>query len=75
MGYIKGACEDVQLPYVIKSKTSMEMWKWLKMVHQTNQSQINIHYYFEEHYTWKYIDGSSMADHIATMLDLKHQIE
>jgi hypothetical protein len=75
MGYIKGACEDSQLPYVIESKTSKEMWEQLKTVHQTNQSRINIHYFFEELYTRKYVDGSSMADHIVAMLDLKHRIE
>src|SRR5882762_5570554 len=75
MGYIKGACKDSQLPYVIESKTSKEMWEQLKTVHQTNQLRINIHYFFEELYTQKYVDGSSMADHIVAMLDLKHQIE
>jgi len=59
MGYIKGACEDAQLPYVIECKTSKEMWARLKTVHQTNQSRINIHYFFEELYTRKYVDGSS----------------
>jgi hypothetical protein len=38
MGYIKGACEDAQLPYVVKCKTLKEMWAQLKTVHQTNQS-------------------------------------
>jgi hypothetical protein len=75
MGYIKGACEDVQLPYIVECKTLKEMWAKLKTVHQAKQSQINIHYFFEELYTWKYVDGLSTANHIVAMLDLKHQIE
>lgn len=34
-----------------------------------------MHYYFEDLYTWKYAEGSSVADHIAAMLDIKHCIE
>jgi len=75
MGYMKGACEDSQLPYVVRCQTLKDMWEQLKTVHQMSQSRINIHYFFEDLYTWKYVDGSSMADHIAVMLDLKHRIE
>ena len=75
MGCIKAACEDVQLPSIIECKALKEMWAQLKTVHQMNELQINIHYFFEELYTWKYMDRSSMADYIVAMLDLKHQIE
>jgi hypothetical protein len=68
MGYIKGACDDTQLPYIVESPTLKEMWEQLKTVHQMNQSQINIHYFFEEFYTRKYVDGAWMADHIVVML-------
>ena len=34
----------------------------------------NIHYWFEDLYTRKYVDGTPMADHVAVMLDLKHKI-
>jgi hypothetical protein len=34
-----------------------------------------MHYYFEDLYTRKYAKGSSMANHIAAMLDIKHCIE
>ena len=74
-GSIKGACEDLQLPYVVNCKSSQEMWARLKKVHQENQSKINVHYYFEDLYTRKYAEGSSMADHIAAMLDIKYRIE
>jgi hypothetical protein len=33
-----------------------------------------MHYYFEDLYTHKYMDGTPMADHIVAMLDIKHQI-
>jgi hypothetical protein len=58
----------------IECKNSKEMWARLQTVHQENQLKINIHHFFEELYTRKYKDGSSMADHIAAMLDLKYQI-
>lgn len=33
-GSIKGACEDLQLPYVVDWKSLQEMWARLKKVHQ-----------------------------------------
>jgi hypothetical protein len=50
------------------------MWETLKKVHIMNQACINVHYYFEDLYTCKYVDGTPMADHIAAMLDIKQQI-
>jgi hypothetical protein len=50
------------------------MWDTLKKVHVTNQSCINVHYFFEDLYTQKYIDGTPMANHIMSMLDIKQQI-
>jgi hypothetical protein len=46
----------------------------LKKVHIMNQSHINVHYFFEDLYTWMYVDGTPMADHIVSMLDIKQQI-
>ena len=43
-------------------------------MHVTNQQKINVHYYLEDLYTWKYADGTSMADHIAAMLNIKNKI-
>ena len=76
MGNIKGACKMLQLPFIEKDTvtTSAEMWKELKKVHQTSLSKINIHYLFEELYTRKYVDGASMDEHIASLLDLSHRI-
>ena len=36
--------------------------------------EINIHYYFRELFTWKYIEGTLMGDHITTLLDLQQWI-
>jgi hypothetical protein len=71
---MKGACEDSQLPHVKDSTSAKEMWDTLKKVHVTNQACINVHYYFKDLYTHKYMDGTPMADHIAAMLDIKQQI-
>jgi hypothetical protein len=73
-GVMTGACENSQLPYVKNCKSAKEMWDTLKKVHVTNQSRINVHYFFEDLYTRKYVDGTPMADHIASMLDIKQQI-
>ena len=75
MGCIKGACEDLQLPFIIGCKSSSKTWSKLMDVHKNSQNWINIHYWFEELYTKKYTDGTSMADHIASMLELKHNLE
>src|SRR5271154_3005083 len=76
MGNIKGACENSQLSFVEKDDilSAKKMWEELKNVHQTNLSKINIHYLFEELYTRKYVDGNSMDEHIAYLLDISHCI-
>jgi hypothetical protein len=76
MGNIKGVCEDSQLPFIEKPSvtTAKEMWDELKKLHQTNLSKINVHYLFEDLYTRKCVEGSSMDEHIAAMLDLSHRI-
>jgi hypothetical protein len=71
---MKGACEDSQLPHIKDCKSAKVMWDTLKTVHVTNQARINVHYYFEDLYTRKDVDGTSMADHIAAMLNIKQQI-
>ena len=75
-GNIKSACENTQLPYITKSSITMakEMWDELKKVHETNLSQINVHYLFEELYTHKYTNGTSMDDHLVALLNLSHRI-
>jgi hypothetical protein len=73
-GIMKGVCENLQLPYVKNCKLAKDIWDTLKKVHIMNQSHINVHYFFEDLYTWKYIDGMPMADHIVSMLDIKQQI-
>ncbi len=73
-GLMKGAAEPSQWPHVAKATTSQTMWDTWKKLYVTNQQTLNVHYYFEELYTTKYVEGSSMADHIALMLDLGQRI-
>ena len=76
MGNMKGACENSQLPFVERESitSAKAMWNELKKIHQTSLSKINVHYMFEELYTKKYVDGASMDEHIASLLDLGHRI-
>jgi len=74
MGSILAACEDSQHAFVLHCESSALMWAALKKVHVENQTKVNIHYYFEELFTRKYVDGASMPDHIAAMLDIKRRI-
>ena len=73
-GIMKGACEDSQLPHVKDSTSARDMWNTLKKVHFTNNARINVHYYFKDLYTRKYINGTPMVDHMAAMLDIQRQI-
>jgi hypothetical protein len=76
MGNIKGARENSQLPFLEKDAvtSAKEMWEELKKVRQTNMSKINAPYLFKEPYTRKYVEGSSMDERIASLLDLSQRI-
>jgi hypothetical protein len=74
MQSILAACEDSQHALILHCKSSAFMWAALKKVHMANQTKVNIHYYFEELFMCKYIDGASMPNHIAAMLNIKHCI-
>ena len=67
-GLMKGAAEPSQWPHVASSKTSKEMWDNWRKLYVTNQQKLNVHYYFEELYTTKYVDGTSMADHLLPLV-------
>jgi len=36
---------------------------------------IDVHYYFGELFTCKYVEGTLMADHIVALRDLQHRID
>ena len=74
-GLMKGAAEPSQWPHIAQTKTAKEMWDAWKKMYVTNQQHINVHYYFEDLYTRKYDESTSMADHIAAMLDLGLKIK
>lgn len=73
-GFMKSAAEPSQWPHVNECKTAKEMWDTWKKLHVDNQQKINVHYFFEELYMKKYVDGTPMADHIAKMLDIRNRI-
>src|ERR1700730_13800561 len=73
-GLMRSATDETQWPHVTRCETSKEMWDVWKQVHQTNQQLIKIHYFFEELYTRRYVDGAPMADHIAAILDIRDRI-
>ena len=74
MGSILTACNDSQHAFILQCISSKGMWAELKKVHVENQTKVNIHYHFQELFMCKYINGTSMPDHIAAMLDIKHCI-
>ena len=74
-GLMRGASELSQWPHVANAKTLKEVWDSWEKVHDTNQHVVNVHYYFEDLFTRKYVDGTSMADHVAAMTDLSQHIK
>jgi hypothetical protein len=73
-GLMKGATESSQWPHVSKADTSKQMWDSWQAMYIINQQPIDFHYHFKELYTRKYMESTSMADHIAAMLDLGHKM-
>ncbi|KAG5728163.1 hypothetical protein E4T56_gene19311 [Termitomyces sp. T112] len=73
-GLMKSVAESSQWPHVADKLTAKAIWDGWKAIHIMNQQKINVHYYFKELYTWKYADSTSMADHIAAMLNIKNKI-
>ena len=57
-GLMHSSMDEMQWPHVSCCKTSKEMWDMWKQVHQTNQQLINIHYFFEELYMQRYVNGT-----------------
>ena len=71
---IRNGCDVSQWPHITDCTTSKDLWDTLRKFHRDNQLDIDIHYYFGELFTRKYVEGSSMANHIATLRDLQHRI-
>src|ERR1700731_4473985 len=69
-GLMCSMTDERQWPHITHCETSKDMWDVWKQVHQTNQQSINIHYFFEELYTRRYVDRVPMADHITAILDI-----
>ncbi|THH27735.1 hypothetical protein EUX98_g6449 [Antrodiella citrinella] len=73
-GLMKGAAEPSQWPHVVSATTATAMWNAWKKVHQDDLQVINVHYYFEELFTLKFVDGMSMPDHVARIFDLRNRL-
>ena len=73
-GLMYGSTDESQWPHVSDCKTAVEMWDTWKTIHQTNKQSTNAYYYLKELYTKKYVDGTSMEDHIAALLNLRQRI-
>ena len=71
---IRYGCDVTQWPHISSCATSKDTWGTLQKFHRDNQMEIDVHYYFEELFTRKYIEGTFMGDHIAAMLDLQQRI-
>ena len=74
MGLMQSAAEPLQWPHIEKAKNTKEIWDAWEKIHSKDQQNINVNYYFKELFTRKYVDGESMSDHVAWMLDLTHCI-
>ena len=73
-GIIRNGCEISQWPHIQHCTTSKDIWDALQKFHRDNQMDIDVHYYFGELFTRKYVEGTLMADHIAALRDLQHRI-
>src|ERR1700719_3879558 len=74
-GIIRNGCEVSQWPHIQGCQTSRDIWDTLQRFHHNNQMDIDVHYYFGELFTHKYVEGTQMADHIAALQDLQHRID
>ena len=50
------------------------MWDHLQMIHVTQRQGINVHYYYQELYTKKWDEYTTMSDHIGSFLHLHCRI-
>jgi len=50
------------------------MWDRLQTIHVMQRQGINVHYYYQELYTKKWDEHTTMSDHIGSFLQLRHCI-
>jgi len=74
MGLMRGAIEFGQREHIQDATTSKNMWDRLWTIHITQQQGINVHYYYQELYTKKWDEHTTMSDHIGSFLQLHHRI-
>jgi len=74
MGLMRGAIEFGQQEHVQDAVFSKDMWDHLYMIHVTQHQGINVHYYYQELYTKKWNEHTTMSQHIGSFLQLRHHI-
>jgi len=74
MGLMQGAIEFGQREHIQDATTSKDMWDCLQTIHITQRQEINVHYYYQELYTKKWDEHTTMSDHIGSFLQLRHCI-
>ena len=71
---MKGAIKCGQHEYIVNVTTSKEMWDYLHNIYIIQCQGINVHYYYQELYTKKWNEHTTMSDHIGSFLNLCHHI-
>jgi len=74
MGLIRGAIKFDQREHIQDATTSKDIWDCLRTIHVTQRQEINVHYYYQELYTKKWNEHTTMSDHIGSFLQLRCRI-
>jgi len=62
MGLMRGAIKFGQREHIQDATTSKDMWDRLQTIHVTQWQGINVHYYYQELYTKKWGEHTTMSD-------------
>ena len=74
MGLMRGAIEFGQREHIQDATTSKDMWDGLQTIHVTQRQGINVYYYYQELYTKKWDEHTTMSNHIGSFLQLRRRI-
>jgi len=74
MGLMQGAIEFGQREHIASASSSKDLWDCLHKIHITQRQGINVHYHYQELYTKKWDEQTTMSDHIGSFLHLHCRI-
>ena len=74
MGLMQGAIEFGQREHIASASSSKDLWDCLHKIHITQRQGINVHYHYQELYTKKWDEQTTMSDHIGSFLHLRCRI-